>query len=167
MCFSDEMGGLPYTDDEYSTFAKAEIVDTTKISRSDLANILNKKFAVGSEEWTNYHAKIQDAETEKELTNLHKVLTAYPDTTMQDTMQDTMDDTMDDTSQVTHETKQAVCTVLQTLIDLGIGNYDNEKHRANSIKKHLGTDKVNDCEDAVRLEEYRVYLQDKLDGGGK
>ena len=83
------------------------------------------------------------------------------------TMQDTMGDTMDDTSQVTHEIKQAVCTVMQSLIDLGIGNYDNEKHRANSIKKHLGTDKVNDCNDAVRLEEYRIYLQDKLDGSGK
>lgn len=75
--------------------------------------------------------------------------------------------TVKSTKQDILQTKQAVCSVLQSLIDLGIGNYDNEKHRANSIKKHLGTDKVNDCEDAVKLTEYLAYLQDKLDGAGK
>jgi len=78
-----------------------------------------------------------------------------------------MDDTMDDTSQNIHEIKQAVCTVLQKLIDLSIGNYDKPTHRANSIKKHLGTEKVADCEDAEKLTEYLAYLQDKLDGSGK
>ena len=48
--------------------------------------------------------------------------------------------------------------VMQKLVDRKIDGFDNEIRRHSSIKKHLECDKIAECTDIDKLEEYHDHL---------
>lgn len=149
LCFPDEMGGLPYTEEEVSTYRdipQYKEITQPEISQGDMMQLLSKKCAIGSDDWIHFNDMIMNSGASDYPAIMEK-LSKFPDIPTDTTDYKAID-----------KLKEDIASVLTFLIENKIGDYHVTPKRNASIKKHLHTETVRDCKDANLLSTYLDYL---------